>query len=140
MNADMNQFREVFFEESAEHVASMEAALLALETDPDPAELLKQIFRSAHTIKGGSGMFGLSELGRFTHTMENLLDRMRNGLIAPSAPLVSLLLRCCDTVKELLAAARGGGSAPEESEQLMAELDSARQGPAGATPDEPATG
>ena len=137
MNADMNQFREVFFEESAEHVASMEAALLALETDPDPAELLKQIFRSAHTIKGGSGMFGLSDLGRFTHAMENLLDRMRNGLIAPSAPLVSLLLRCCDTVKELLAAARTGGAAPEEGERLMAELDAARQAPAGPAAAEP---
>jgi two-component system, chemotaxis family, sensor kinase CheA len=132
MNADMNQFRDVFFEESAEHVASMEAALLALETDPDPAELLKQIFRSAHTIKGGSGMFGLTDLGRFTHTMENLLDLMRNGAIAPSAPLVSLLLHSCDTVKDLLASARSGGPPPEGFDRLVAELEAARQAPATA--------
>jgi len=137
MNADMNQFREVFLEESAEHVASMEAALLELETNAEPGELLKQIFRSAHTIKGGSGMFGLSELGRFTHTMENLLDRMRNGLIAPTPALVSLLLRCCDTVKALLVAAKSGaasleGPALEGMSRLMAELEAAREGPAAA--------
>ena len=127
MKIEMNQFRDVFFEESAEHVAAMEAALLGLETSAGAGELLKQIFRSAHTIKGGSGMFGLDALGRFTHSAENLLDKMRNGAIQPSPPLVDLLLRSCDIIKALLVAAKSGDPLPAEMDQVMDELDRARQ-------------
>ena len=67
MKIDLSQFRQTFMQESAEHVEAMEAGLLALRTAPDDAETLNAIFRSAHSIKGGAGSFGLTNLVRFTH-------------------------------------------------------------------------
>ena len=58
MKIDLSQFRQTFLQESAEHVESMEAGLLALRSAPDDVEILNAIFRSAHSIKGGAGSFG----------------------------------------------------------------------------------
>ena len=78
MKIDLSQFRQTFMQESAEHVESMETDLLALRSAPDDVETLNAIFRSAHSIKGGAGSFGLTSLVRFTHALENLLDRLRS--------------------------------------------------------------
>jgi chemotaxis protein histidine kinase CheA len=79
MSIDMSQFYQVFFEEAAEHLASMESLLLELDiADPD-AEQLNAIFRAAHSIKGSSGTFGFTDLQDVTHILENLLDRIRKG-------------------------------------------------------------
>ena len=64
MAIDMSQFYQVFFEEAAEHLASMEALLLAIDPGaPDPEEV-NALFRAAHSIKGSSGTFGFQEIGR----------------------------------------------------------------------------
>lgn len=65
MKIDLARFRETFFEEAAEHVATLEQGLLGLERpDADP-DLLNSIFRAAHSIKGGSGTFGLEQVASF---------------------------------------------------------------------------
>jgi len=74
---DFAQFQEAFFEEAAEHLAIVEEGLLALEQHPDDLDLLGKIFRSAHSIKGTSGMFGFNAVAQFTHKMETLLDLLR---------------------------------------------------------------
>ena len=77
MSIDMSQFYQVFFEESQEHLDSMESLLLGLDlADPD-AEELNAIFRAAHSIKGSAGTFGFTDLAEVTHVLENLLDRLR---------------------------------------------------------------
>ncbi len=126
MDKNLQRFREVFLEEAREHLDTMESGLLGLEAggQADP-ELLNRIFRSAHTIKGGSGMFGLEDTARFTHSLENLLDQVRGGKIAPTPPLVDVLLRSCDVLKALLAAAHHGGGAPAEMESVLAALQEA---------------
>ncbi len=78
MTIDVNQFHGVFFDESDEHLQDMEQLLMTLDVDaPDPEEL-NSIFRAAHSIKGGSGIFGFDALMNLTHVMENLLDKARN--------------------------------------------------------------
>ena len=62
MDINLDQFRSVFFEEAAEHLANMETSLLQLESRPQDLELLHAVFRGAHSIKGGSGMYNLSSL------------------------------------------------------------------------------
>lgn len=79
MSNDFAQFQEAFFEEAAEHLAVVEEGLLKLEQNPNDLDLLNQIFRSAHSIKGTSGMFGFTDIAQFTHKMETLLDLLRNG-------------------------------------------------------------
>ena len=123
MQNAMDRFRETFFEEAAEHLAHMESALLGLEHSPGDQELLNDIFRCAHSIKGASGTFGLDEVARFTHSLENLLDRMRGGTLQASPERLDLLLRCSDILRGLLASARSGAPSPPGMEDVLAELN-----------------
>jgi two-component system chemotaxis sensor kinase CheA len=84
MEIDLNRFRAAFYEEAGEHLENMEAGLLALESSGGDSEMLNTIFRAAHSIKGASSTFGMDQVARFTHVLENLLDRMREGEIQPS--------------------------------------------------------
>ncbi|HMS86152.1 MAG TPA: chemotaxis protein CheA, partial [Nitrospira sp.] len=89
-------------------------------------ELLAKIFRSAHSIKGASGMFGFNAVTQFTHKMETLLDLLRNGEKAVSPPIADLLLKSTDCLKALIEAVKSGGAVDDEVVQrLTAELASA---------------
>ncbi|MBK7976188.1 MAG: chemotaxis protein CheA [Deltaproteobacteria bacterium] len=132
MKIDLARFRETFFEEAAEHVATLEQGLLGLERpDADP-DLLNSIFRAAHSIKGGSGTFGLEQVASFSHVLENVLDRMREGTVQPTRARIDLLLRSTDVLKGLLVSARSGEAAPAELEQVLADLQ--REQASGADP------
>ncbi len=102
MKIDLSQFRNTFMQESSEHLAAMEADLLALRDAPGDPELLNAIFRAAHSIKGGAGSFGLTNVVRFTHTLENLLDRLRSMELPVTELIVTLLLRSADILQGLL--------------------------------------
>jgi two-component system chemotaxis sensor kinase CheA len=104
MKIDLSQFRQIFMQESAEHVAAMEAGLLDLRSNPDDIELMNAIFRSAHSIKGGAGSFGLNHLVRFTHALENLLDRLRSQEMPADGLIIGLLLESVDVLRVLLDA------------------------------------
>ena len=69
MTIDMSQFFEVFFEEAAEHLASMEGLLLKLDVNAPDSDELNAIFRAAHSIKGGSGTFGFTDMTGVTHIL-----------------------------------------------------------------------
>ena len=122
MQVDLNRFRETFFQESAEHLAEMEAGLLRLDQGTFDPELLNAVFRAAHSIKGASGMFGLEDVSRFTHALESLLDRLRSGGISVTAKLTDLLLRSNDLLRELLAAASIDAAAPARMQAVLEEL------------------
>jgi two-component system, chemotaxis family, sensor kinase CheA len=123
MKIDLSQFRQTFMQESAEHVEAMEAGLLALRTTPDDAETLNAIFRSAHSIKGGAGSFGLTNLVRFTHALENLLDRLRSLEIPATAEVISVLLQSVDVLRAMLDAGADGGM-PDGARQLAEQIES----------------
>ncbi len=125
MQIDLEQFREVFFEETAEHLANMEAGLLQLESTPHDVELLHAIFRGAHSIKGGSGMFDFAAMTRLTHAMESLLDVLRNRELGVTPALMDLLLRSMDLLRALVTAAKEGGEPPAAMESLLQELQKA---------------
>lgn len=111
MSIDMSQFHQVFFDETDEHLASMESLLLELDlAAPDP-ESLNAIFRAAHSIKGGSATFGFTDLSGLTHVLENLLDRIRKGTMALTSPMVDAFLHAKDVLAAMLAAHRGSGDA-----------------------------
>jgi two-component system chemotaxis sensor kinase CheA len=123
---DFAQFQDAFFEEAAEHLAIVEEGLLALEQHPDDLELLGKIFRSAHSIKGTSGMFGFTAVAQFTHKMETLLDLLRNGQSRVTPQIADLLLRSTDCLKTLIEAAKTSSSVDEEIvQQLTGELAAA---------------
>lgn len=115
MSIDIEQFHSVFFDESDEHLDDMEQLLMSLDVEsPDPEEL-NSIFRAAHSIKGGSGIFGFDALMNLTHVMENLLDKARNNEISVTADIVNVLLETLDVLKDTLNAYRNETPVPEES-------------------------
>ena len=104
MGMDLAQFHEAFFEESFEAVESMEAALLKLDVGaPDP-EVINTVFRVAHSIKGGAGMFNFADIASFTHTLETLLDGVRAGRTRLTTEVMNLLLKSVDVMREMLGA------------------------------------
>jgi len=126
MSNDFAQFQDAFFDEAAEHLAVVEEGLLELEQHSEDRDLLNKIFRSAHSIKGGSGMFGFTAVAQFTHKMETLLDLLRNGQKAVSPAIADLLLKSTDCLKTLLEAAKTGASVDDATVQrLTDELASA---------------
>lgn len=129
MTTDLSQFQDAFFEESSEHLTTIEDGLLQLEQRPDDLDLLNRIFRAAHSIKGNSGMFGFTAVGQFTHKMETLLDQLRNGKLSVTPEITDILLRSTDQLKILIEAARGGAAPDTELLlQLERELGAAAEG------------
>jgi two-component system chemotaxis sensor kinase CheA len=122
MQIDLNRFRAAFYEEAGEHLENMEAGLLALETSGGDSEVLNTIFRAAHSIKGASATFGMDEVARFTHVLENLLDRMREGEILPSIDLCELLLKSTDVLSGLIQAEKNNLSPPPQVEDTFRAL------------------
>lgn len=102
MSIDMQQFHGVFFEESHEHLEEMEQLLMELDLESPDVEQLNGIFRAAHSIKGGSGIFGFDALTSLTHVMENLLDLARQGSMQLDVAAVDTLLGNVDTLKMAL--------------------------------------
>jgi two-component system chemotaxis sensor kinase CheA len=104
MDLDLAQFHSSFFEESFEALDAMEAALLKLDVGaPDP-EGINTIFRVAHSIKGGAGMFGFKDVASFTHTLETLLDEMRSGRMQATTHICDQLLLSVDVLRAMMAA------------------------------------
>ncbi len=119
MTVDMSQFYQVFFEEAAEHLAAMENLLLNLDIDaPDP-ESVSAIFRSAHSIKGGSATFGFQDMAQVTHILESLLDRIRNGELQLRAEMVDMFLKAGDVLQNQLEAHQNGGEADGENARAI---------------------
>ena len=102
----MSQFLETFYEESFEGLEVMETELLALDAGDADSETINTIFRAAHSIKGGSGTFGLNAVADFTHVMETLLDEMRDGKRQITQESANLLLTTVDVLREMLTALR----------------------------------
>jgi len=114
MTIDMSQFYQIFFEETAEHLASMENLLLTLDVGDPDLEQLNAIFRAAHSIKGSSGTFGFTDLQDVTHILENLLDKVRKGELKLREDMIDAFLDAGDVLKSLLAAHQGEGESDKE--------------------------
>lgn len=96
-----NQYLDVFLEEAREHIDSLNECLLNLENNP-AQEIVDEIFRSAHTLKGMSGTMGHVQLSELTHEMENLLQEIRDHKIDVNAEIIDTLLKCVDILEELI--------------------------------------
>lgn len=105
LDLEMEEIVKVFFEESFEGLDAMESGLLTLDSHAD-RETINTIFRAAHSIKGGAGTFGFLEISQFTHSVETLLDEMRNGMRAVSPDAVQVLLQSVDVIREMTQSAQ----------------------------------
>ncbi|MDI6746134.1 MAG: chemotaxis protein CheA [Rhodocyclaceae bacterium] len=114
----MDEILSVFSVEAREQLEAMEAGLMQLEQGDRDPETINAVFRAAHTIKGGAGVVEIHSVERFTHVLENVLDRLRNGEIEVSGDMISALLAGCDHIGALLGVVQAG--TPEPDEELKA--------------------
>jgi len=114
MSFDLSQFYQVFFEETAEHLASMESQLLGLDVSDPSMDDLNAIFRAAHSIKGGAGTFGFTDMIEVTHVLETLLDKLRKQEMSLTNEMVNAFLEAGDAIAMQLAGHRDAGEVDQE--------------------------
>lgn len=121
MSTDLEQFYQIFFEEAGELLAEMETRLLGLDIQsPDPEDL-NAIFRVAHSIKGGAGTFGFTDMTEMTHMLESLLDKLRKGELEIRSEMVDAFLQAGDVLKQQLDGHRGTGTANLEEVEAVSQ-------------------
>jgi two-component system chemotaxis sensor kinase CheA len=113
---DQGTLLETFITEATELIQELEIDVVALEDSKDDEELINRIFRAAHTIKGSGGLVGLTAISDFTHSMESVLDLVRQRELAVTGELVSVLLRAVDLLKAMIKSATMSESCFEQRE------------------------
>lgn len=119
---DLSQFYQVFFEEAGENLDNMEQLLLNLDIDNPDDEQMNAIFRCAHSIKGGAATFGFNDVAELTHQMETLLDKLRRHELAPTSPMVDVLLQSGDALRAQLARHQGSGADAVDTSALLVDI------------------
>ncbi|HJX83058.1 MAG TPA: chemotaxis protein CheA, partial [Candidatus Angelobacter sp.] len=140
MDFDRDKVLAAFVAESEEGLQRMEQTLLAAENDPANADLLDELFRIAHTIKGNASLLDFSDLAGFAHAVEDLLEAVRGRQIMLSRELASLLLDAVDAFRTLIPAAPArSGLSPSQEElknKIARHVADARPCEQSAAPDE----
>jgi two-component system chemotaxis sensor kinase CheA len=108
----LEAFRQTYFEECAELLDATYGYLAALENGEANAETVHALFRAVHSIKGGGGAFGLKRLVGFAHSLETLMDMVRDGRVPLGPETLRLLLRAADMLSDLVNGARAGREPP----------------------------
>ncbi|HYX68455.1 MAG TPA: chemotaxis protein CheA [Terriglobales bacterium] len=119
MDFDRTKVVAAFLAESEEGLQRMEQSLIAVETDPANTELLHEIFRVAHTMKGNASALDFPVLAGFAHAVEDLLEALRNQQVAVTHDLVSLLLSAVDALRALVPAAAEGQDRLSPAQQQL---------------------
>lgn len=119
---DTNQYLEVFIDESNEHLQSCSESLLVLERNPDNIEIVNDIFRNAHTLKGMSATMGFEDIADLTHKMENVLDAIRNHKIQVTAELLDVVFESVDHLEEMVSDISNGGDGKKDVTQTVEKL------------------
>lgn len=106
---DMNQYLDMFIEESKEHLQAINANLLLLENDPGNIAHVKEIFRSAHTLKGMSATMGFEDMASLTHEAENVLDLIRNDKLTINSDIMDVIFQSIDLIEGMVIDITEGG-------------------------------
>ncbi|SCY13439.1 chemotaxis protein CheA [Alkaliphilus peptidifermentans] len=124
---DMNQYLDIFIEESKEHLQSMNQILLQMENDTEEISKLNEIFRIAHTLKGMSSTMGYNNLAQLTHEMESALHLVRSGELKMSSGIIDLLFLCFDELDKYITEIEGSGTEGENtSQEIVKKLEDLR--------------
>ena len=100
---DVSQYLEIFIDETSEHIQSLSDNIMALENEPDNKDVVNEIFRAAHSLKGMAGTMGFKRMQHMTHDMENVFQEVRNDTIKVDSDMIDLLFQCLDAIEGYLA-------------------------------------
>lgn len=116
------EIKKEFIQEALLNLEEAEGSFMELESAPDPAPLLDQIFRLAHNLKGGSRAVGFGDVAEFTHQLENLVLSIQKGKVSLSSPLITTLLRANDRLVEMLTGLKGNLDARYQNADILADI------------------
>ena len=122
MEMDISQYKELFITEAQEHLDYLNKFMLELESDPGNLEVVTEIFRSAHTLKGMSATMGYDHLTELAHEMENLLEELRVGDTSVDSHVIDILLACVDTIDAMVNGIAEDRKEPIDYGALLSEI------------------
>lgn len=126
---DIGQYLEIFIEEAKEHLQNLNTSLLELEKDASDKDLVNEVFRAAHTLKGMAATMGFKKMSKLTHNMENVLSEIRNDEMSVDANLLDLLFQCLDALEGYVdVIIESGNEGDNESVALVNALDALLKG------------
>ncbi|MCR4588621.1 MAG: chemotaxis protein CheA [Lachnospiraceae bacterium] len=96
---DVSQYLEIFLDESREHLQNLNKQILQLEQEPDNMDVINEIFRAAHSLKGMAGTMGYKRMQTLTHDMENVFSEVRSGNIKIQSNMIDILFQCLDALE-----------------------------------------
>ncbi len=140
INLDDADLVKDFVTEAAEHIESVEAALLQLEGNPSDAESINRIFRGFHTVKGMAGFLNLTPIGKLAHAAENLLDLARKGNLSLTGMNLDLVFGSIDLLKGMVEGLKGAMGTGDpialnpDMPKLLDNLKAAVEGQKGTNP------
>ncbi len=122
---ELDETLEIFFTETEDLIKTSEESLLRLESAPEAGPDLEELFRAIHTLKSGSAMVGFDHISEYAHLLENLLDRLRDGKLSITKPLISFLLEAIDFIRDMVNKCAGGETSiePEVIEAKKAQVN-----------------
>ena len=123
-----------FFAEAEQQVEQLESNILVIESNPTNREAIDEIFRAAHTLKGGSATVEMNELSHFTHSVEDVLDEIRSDHIKIDEDVIDILLSSIDVIKAMLEAKKEGSTYDEDISVITNKLQSYLPSKNGAAP------
>lgn len=125
---ETTQYLEIFIEESKEHLQAINENLLELEKNPEDMEIVNEVFRSAHTLKGMSATMGFEDLANLTHKMENVLDAIRNHKIKVTTDVLDVVFASVDDLEAMIQDIASGGDGKRNVEEIVARLKAIESG------------
>ncbi|WP_067838544.1 chemotaxis protein CheA [Amphibacillus sediminis] len=125
---EMNEYLDVFIEESKEHIQALNEHLLELEKEPSNLTIVSEIFRSAHTLKGMSATMGFQDLADLTHKMENVLDAVRHHKITLNSDIIDVVFNAVDVLESMVLDITDGGEGKQDVTNLVNQLQAIEAG------------
>jgi two-component system, chemotaxis family, sensor kinase CheA len=125
---ETDQYLEMFLDESREHLQAVNDNILELEKNPHDLDLVNEIFRSAHTLKGMAATMGYEDITSLTHKMENVLDMIRNHQLTVSTTIIDIIFSAIEYLEDMVNAIGGGNDGKKDVTGLVQQLDQIEKG------------
>lgn len=136
---DVSQYLEIFIDETNEHLQTLSDCIMELEKEPDNMDVINEIFRAAHSLKGMAGTMGFKRMQHLTHMMENMFQEVRSDNIKVTSSMIDLLFKCLDAIEGYLNNVKeSSDEGTEDNELIVKELDDFIAGANGAAEKEEA--
>lgn len=116
---DVSQYLDVFIDESNEHIQALSDNIMVLEKEPENTDVINEIFRAAHSLKGMAGTMGFKKLQHLTHDMENVFQEIRNGNVKANSKLIDILFDCLDAIEKYVDTVRETSNEGEEDNAAL---------------------